>query len=94
MTGFVQNELVEPFGHLDGFKEHSGHIEVDPIAFPKEKPRTALRVTKHAIHSVAKRLMKKAPPHTQRGLFILMPGSDLLSHGKPHTTIGDASFHC
>ena len=26
--------------------------------------------------------------------FYLMPGSDLLSHGKPHTTIGDASFHC
>ena len=36
---------------------------------------------------------KKAPPKRAR-LFRLMPGSDLLSHGKPHTTIGDASFHC
>ena len=38
-------------------------------------------------------IKKKAPPKRAR-LSYLMPGSDLLSHGKPHTTIGDASFHC
>ena len=38
-------------------------------------------------------IKKKAPPKRAR-LFSLMPGSDLLSHGMSHTTIGDASFHC
>jgi len=28
MAGFVQNELSEKFGHLDGFKEHSGQTAI------------------------------------------------------------------
>ena len=28
MAGFVQNELGERFGHLDGFKEHSGQTAI------------------------------------------------------------------
>ena len=36
---------------------------------------------------------EKTPTADATGVFGLKPGSDLLSHGKPHTTIGDALFH-
>ena len=37
---------------------------------------------------------QKKPPAIAGGFFCLMPGSDLLSHGKTRTTIGDVPFHC
>ena len=36
----------------------------------------------------------KAKAAPEGGLFVVAPGSDLLSHGLSHTTIGAGAFHC
>ena len=51
------------------------------------------------VHGSAKRRMNLSP-HIKKsltlevsGISYLKPGGDLLSHGNPHTIIGDESFH-
>ena len=36
----------------------------------------------------------KRPPRLGAAFFFKAPGSDLLSHGLSHTTIGAGAFHC